>query len=93
MPPWPLGFRGRAAAAALLTALVFRGGALRFRLVPVRANRQPVFACFVSDSDAPPASGQGLIALTLAGDRIAGVIRFLDDALLPRLGVPATLTG
>ncbi len=39
MPPWPLGFRGRAAAAALLTALVFRGGTLRFRLVPVR--RQP----------------------------------------------------
>jgi RNA polymerase sigma-70 factor (TIGR02960 family) len=91
MPPWPLGFRGREAAAALLTALVFRGGALRFRLVPVRANRQPVFACYVSDSDAPPASGQGMIALSVAGDRIGGVIRFLDNALLPRFGVPETL--
>jgi RNA polymerase sigma-70 factor (TIGR02960 family) len=91
MPPWPLGFRGRAAAAALLTTLVFRGGALRFRLVPVRANGQPVFACYVSDSDAPPAGGQGMIALTLAGDRIRGVTRFLDNAILPRLGVPATL--
>jgi hypothetical protein len=27
MPPWPLAFRGQAAAAALLTALVFRNGA------------------------------------------------------------------
>ena len=91
MPPWPLGFRGRAAAAALLTALVFRGGALRFRLLLVRANGQPAFACYVSDSDAPAASGQGMIALTLAGDRICGVTRFLDNALLPRFGVPATL--
>jgi RNA polymerase sigma-70 factor (TIGR02960 family) len=93
MPPWPLGFRGRAAAAALLTALVFRGGTLRFRLVRVPANRQPVFACYGSDGDAPPTSGQGMIALTLAGDRICGVTRFLDDALLPRFGVPATLPG
>ena len=93
MPPWPLGFRGRDAAAALLTALVFRGGALRFRLVPVQANRQPVFACYAADRDAPPASGQGMIALTLAGDRIGGVIRFLDNALLPRFGVPAALPG
>jgi RNA polymerase sigma-70 factor (ECF subfamily) len=67
--------------------------ALRFRLVPVRVNRQPVFACYVSDGDAPPASGQGLIALTLAGDRICGVTRFLDNAMLPRFGAPADLPG
>ena len=60
---------------------------------PVRANRQPVFACYVSDGDAPPVSGQGMIALTLAGDRIGGVIRFLDNGILPRFGVPATLPG
>jgi RNA polymerase sigma-70 factor (TIGR02960 family) len=91
MPPWPLGFRGRAAAAALLTALVFRGGTLRFRLVLVRANGQPAFACYVGDGDALPASGQGMIALTLAGDRICGVTRFLDNAVLPRFGVPSAL--
>jgi RNA polymerase sigma-70 factor (ECF subfamily) len=90
MPPWPLGFRGREAAAALLTALVFRGGALRFRLVPVAANRQPVFACYVSDGVSPVASGQGMIVPTLAGNRICGVTRFLDNALLPRFGLPST---
>ena len=34
-----------------------------------------------------------MIALTLAGDRIGGVIRFLDNGILPRFGVPATLPG
>ena len=91
MPPWPLGFRGPAAAVGLLTALVFQGGALRFRLVPVGANRQQAFACYVSDGVTPAASGQGLIVPTLAGNRICGVTRFLDNGLLPRFGLPATL--
>jgi RNA polymerase sigma-70 factor (TIGR02960 family) len=95
MPPWPLGFRGKAAAAGLLSAVVFRGGTRRFRLVPVRANGQPAFACYYTDSAAPetPAlSGSGMIMLTLAGARISGVTRFLDNGLLPRFGVPADLT-
>jgi RNA polymerase sigma-70 factor (TIGR02960 family) len=99
MPPWPLGFRGPAAAAGLLTALVFQGGTLRFRLVPVAANRQQAFACYVSDgtvvSDgtAPAAAGQGLIVPTLAGHQICGVTRFLDNDLLTRFGLPASLPG
>jgi hypothetical protein len=93
MPPWPFGFRGRAAAERLLSAVVFRGGTRRFRLVPVRANGQPAFACFVTDGDAPAGNGQGMIVLTLAGTRISGVARFLDNALLPRFGVPAALPG
>lgn len=98
MPPWPLGFRGPAAAAGLLTALVFRGGTLRFRLVPVRANGQQAFACYVSDSTAPAPvgqgmAGQGMIVPTLAGGRICGVARFLDNDLLARFGLPASLPG
>jgi len=91
MPPWPFGFRGRPAAERLLSAVVFRGGSRRFRLVPARANGQPAFACFVTDTGAPPASGAGMIVLSLAGTRISGVTRFLDNALLPRFGVPAAL--
>jgi RNA polymerase sigma-70 factor (TIGR02960 family) len=93
MPPWPLGFRGRAAAAGLLTTLVFQGGTLRVRLVPVRANRQPAFACYVSDGTGRAASGQGMIVPTLAGRQICGVTRFLDNALLARFGLPASLPG
>jgi len=91
MPPWPLGFRGPAAAAALLTALVFQGGTLRIRLVPVAANRQQAFACYVSGDAAPVPGGQGLIVPSLAGNRICGVTRFLDNGLLPRFGLPASV--
>jgi RNA polymerase sigma-70 factor (ECF subfamily) len=87
MPPWPLGFRGRPAAARLLSVVVFRGGTRRFRLVPVRANRQPAFACFVTDGDATTASPHGMVVLTLAGGQICGVTRFLDNGLLARFGV------
>jgi RNA polymerase sigma-70 factor (TIGR02960 family) len=91
MPPWPLGFSGRPAAAGLLSTVVFRGGTRRFLLVPTRANGQPAFACYFTDSDAPAASGNGMIVLSLAGSRIGGVTWFLDNALLPRFGVPAAL--
>jgi RNA polymerase sigma-70 factor (TIGR02960 family) len=91
MPPWPLGFRGPAAAAGLLTTLVFQGGALRFRLVPIGANRQQAFACYARDGAGPVARGQGLIVPSLAGDRICGVTRFLDNDLLPRFGLPASV--
>jgi RNA polymerase sigma-70 factor (ECF subfamily) len=97
MPPWPLGFRGPAAAAGLLTGLVFQGGTLKYRLLPVLANRQQAFACYVSDATVPdgsaPAGGQGMIVPTLAGNRICGVTRFLDNGLLDRFGLPATFPG
>lgn len=96
MPPWPLAFRGRTAAAHLLSALVFRGGTRRHRLVPSRANGQPAFGCYATDAQQPGPhilQGQGLMVLTLAGDRIAGVARFLDNSLLARFGLPETLPG
>jgi len=90
MPPWPLSFRGKAAAERLLAVVVFRGGARRFRLVPTRANGQPAFACFATDGT-EAAEPAGMIVLTLAGAQICGVTRFLDSALLARFGVPAAL--
>jgi RNA polymerase sigma-70 factor (TIGR02960 family) len=91
MPPWPLAFRGRDAATGLLSVLVFRGGTRRFRLVATRANGQPAFACYATDVTGGDArgAGDGMFVLSLAGSRIGGVTRFLDNALLPRFGVPA----
>ena len=93
MPPLPFGYRGRDAAAHLLSVVSFRGGTRRFRLVAVRANGQPAFGCYVTDGQAPIAHANGLIMLTLAGDRIAGVTRFLDNSVLARFGLPRTLPG
>ena len=86
MPPWPIGFRGPAAAAQLLSVLVFRGGTRRFRLVTVRANGgQPAFGCYVTDvaaPDAPPQS-DGLFMLSLAGDPFADTVGITREPLQP----------
>jgi RNA polymerase sigma-70 factor (ECF subfamily) len=90
IPPLPFGYRGRA-AAEFLSAVPFRGGARRLRLIATRANGQPAFACYVSDPSAPVAHAHGLIVLTLDGDRVSGITRFMDDSVLPRFGLPRTL--
>jgi RNA polymerase sigma-70 factor (ECF subfamily) len=91
MPPLPFGYRGRDAAAHLLSVVSFRGGSRRFRLVAARANGQPAFGCYITDAQAPIAHAHGLMMLTVAGDRIAGVTRFLDNSLLAGFGLPRTL--
>jgi len=91
MPPLPFGFRGLEAAAHLLSVVSFRGGSRRFRLVAARANGQPAFGCYITDDQSPVAHANGLLVLTLSGDRIAGVTRFLDSGLLARFGLPRTL--
>jgi len=59
--------------------------------VAARANGQPAFGCYITDAQAPIAHAHGLMMLTLAGDRIAGVTRFLDNSLLAGFGLPRTL--
>lgn len=81
--------RSRADAEQLARAQAGDGDA--FRLVPARANGQPAFGCYISDAQAPIAHAHGLMMLTLAGDRIAGVTRFLDNSLLAGFGLPRTL--
>ncbi|MGH8965708.1 MAG: RNA polymerase subunit sigma-70, partial [Actinomycetes bacterium] len=88
MPPIPLEYRGRAAAAELFTAIF--GSGRRVDLVPTRANGQPAFAAYLrATTGARHASG--LFVLTLAGDRVRAFTRF-DAAVLPWFGLPA-VTG
>jgi RNA polymerase sigma-70 factor (ECF subfamily) len=44
----------------------------------MRANTQPAFGCYLADSEGVPQPA-GLIVLTLAGDRISRITRFLDQ--------------
>jgi RNA polymerase sigma-70 factor (ECF subfamily) len=87
MPPIPLEYQGRAAAAPLF-ASIFRAGR-RFDLVPTRANCQPAFGAYLrASSGIRP--GVGFIVLTLAGDRICALTRF-DNNVLPWFGLPRSL--
>lgn len=87
MPPAPHQYYGRAAIAAFLrVSAAWIGG--RLRLQPTRANTQPAFGCYLVDP-AGRAEPAGLLVLTLAGDRISGVTRFLGPDVLPRFGLSA----
>jgi RNA polymerase sigma-70 factor (ECF subfamily) len=91
MPPLPLEYRGRAAAAQFLSAIAFRDGTRDFHLVPTRANTQPAFGCYLRDAQTRIAHAHGLIVLTLEGDQISVFTRFLDNSVLPHFGFPRTL--
>jgi RNA polymerase sigma-70 factor (ECF subfamily) len=91
MPPLPLEYRGRAAAAQFLSAIAFRDGTRDFHLVPTRANTQPAFGCYLRDAQTRIAHAHGLIVLTLEGDQISVFTRFLDNSVLPHFGLPRTL--
>ena len=91
MPPLPLQYQGRELAARFLT-LSFRNRR-RYRLVATtRANGQPAFGLYMRDPHTPVLHANGLIVLTLAGDRISMITRF-DTGVLPRFGLPRSLPG
>ena len=91
MPPVMLEYQGPAAISAFLRAAsAWRNGRLD-RLVPTRANGQPAFVCYHRDAHAPVFHAHGLIVLTLEGERISALTRFVDNSLLPYFGLPRTL--
>jgi RNA polymerase sigma-70 factor (TIGR02960 family) len=92
MPPLPFEYQGRA-AEEFLAAISFRGGTRRFRLVATRANGQPAFGCYLRDPQTPVAHAHGLLVLTLDGDRVCAITRFMDNSVLPWFGLPRTLPG
>ncbi|MEV0195732.1 RNA polymerase subunit sigma-70 [Nonomuraea sp. NPDC050691] len=80
MPPAPHEYHGVAAIASFLRASAAWSAGRRPLLDPTRANGQPAFTCRLAGEPA------GVIVLTLAGDRVRGITRFLilDDGFLRR---------
>lgn len=93
MPPAPHEYRGPTAIAGFLRISATWRGGRRFRLVPTRANRQPAFGCYLTEAAEPTAHPTGLVVLTLSGERICAITRFLDDDLPRRFGLPETVTA
>jgi RNA polymerase sigma-70 factor (ECF subfamily) len=91
MPPAPLEYQGRTLIAAFLREVAFRNGARRYRLVPVGANRQPAYGCYISDHDDPVGHAHGLLLIATAGDRVTAITRFIDNSVLPHFSLPRTL--
>lgn len=92
MPPAPHQYQGRAAIAGFLTASAAGRRGRRYRLVSIGANGQPGFGCYLPRPGGSIADGVGLLVLTVRGERIGAVTRFLDPALLPAFGLPESLS-
>jgi hypothetical protein len=91
MPPAPHQYQGAEAIASFLrTSATWRSGR-SFRLVPTAANAQPAFGCYLGDERGPITRAAGLIVLTLDGERISAITRFLDTGILRHFGLPQTL--
>ncbi|MFL6118618.1 sigma-70 family RNA polymerase sigma factor [Actinophytocola sp.] len=91
MPPLPLAYRGPAVIANFMRTVGFRGGHRRYRLVPAAANRQPCWGCYFSDDGDPVWRAHGVQVVTVAGDRISAMTRFVDNSVLSFFGLPRTL--
>ncbi|MFD1148994.1 sigma-70 family RNA polymerase sigma factor [Saccharothrix hoggarensis] len=90
MPPLPLVYQGLDDVRHFLATVALRPGR-RHRLIPTRANGQPAFACYVRDPRTPILRAHGVLVLTLTGDRITAVTRFVDNSLLAAFGFPRSL--
>jgi RNA polymerase sigma-70 factor, ECF subfamily len=90
MPPEPLEYQGHAAIAEFYQSRTW-WGTVPVRLVPTRANGQPAFGYYLQDPHAQVDRANGLIVLTLAGDKVRAITRFGDNSLFPHFGLPRTL--
>ena len=90
MPPEPYEYHGHAAIAGFLDDRTRLRGA-NFKLLPIGANGQPAFGCYLPDQHAPTAHGYGMMVLTLRGEQISAITWFGDRTVMVRFGLPTTV--
>ena len=83
MPPVTLEYQGHEAIADFLRAVTTWRGPRNYRLIPTRANGQPAFGCYLQEAQALVFGAHGMIVLTLEGDRISAITRFVDNSTGP----------
>jgi RNA polymerase sigma-70 factor (TIGR02960 family) len=80
---------GPAAAARVFEAIF--GQDRSYRLIPTRANAQPAFGVYVRDPATGVFHANGMLVVTLAGDRIRAMTRF-DNSVIAKFGLPRRLS-
>ncbi len=78
-------YLGPAAAASVFEAIFAQDRS--YRLIPTRANRQPAFGVYVRDPATGVFHANGMLVLTLVGDRIRAMTRF-DNSVIAKFGFP-----
>jgi RNA polymerase sigma-70 factor (ECF subfamily) len=93
MPPAPLEYQGHAAIAEFLQDRALNRGGRALRLVPVRANGQPAFGCYLPDEAGASAQPYGLMVVTPRRDLVSAITFFGDSGLLRHFDMPPSLPG
>jgi RNA polymerase sigma-70 factor (TIGR02960 family) len=88
MPPFPLEYIGREAAAGFYTIVV--GARPGLRMVPTRANGQPALATYRPDPTANVFRATSLLVVTIRGRQVSEITRF-DAGVLQHFGLPPVL--
>jgi RNA polymerase sigma-70 factor (ECF subfamily) len=91
MPPVTLEYQGPLAIGRFLRDTDAWRGPRRYRLVATRANGQPAYGFYLADEHEPVFHGHGMVVLTLEGDRISAITRFIDNDVLRWFGLPLAL--
>jgi RNA polymerase sigma-70 factor (ECF subfamily) len=89
MPPEPAWFAGRELIGRFLRAQVLTEPG-RFQLIPVAANGQPAFACYLRGHDGGYRA-HSICVLAIAASRVARVTSFNDPGLFATFGLPQTV--
>ncbi|HEY7137345.1 MAG TPA: RNA polymerase subunit sigma-70 [Acidimicrobiia bacterium] len=89
MPPMPLEYQGRDLAGRFFGTVAFRNDR-RYHVVVTRANGQPAFGLYLHDPRGGILHANGLMVVTLRGDRVSALTRF-ENGVLARFGLPRTL--
>lgn len=94
MPPEGMRFEGAPAIAEFFATVPLDGRLDRIRLVPRRANGQPVLAAYSENEQSGEHEAYGVMVFAIAGRRIAGITGFPRQLeLFRRLGLPVTMNG
>lgn len=88
MPPLPAWFEGRHFVQRFLAERVFE---TPWRLLALRANGQPGYACYMKTAQESHFRLGAILLLNLRGGLIAGLHSFLDPALQRRFGLATEL--
>jgi RNA polymerase sigma-70 factor (TIGR02960 family) len=91
MPPVTLEYQGPVAIGRFLRDSGAWRGRRAYRLIPARANGQPAYGFYIEDEYEPVFRGHGMVALTLEGERISAITRFIDNDVMRWFGLPPTL--
>jgi RNA polymerase sigma-70 factor (ECF subfamily) len=89
MPPLSTWYRGHEAISGFLALGPFR---VQWRHRVTRANGQIAVGAYGREGDSGPFTAYALDVLELRGDRIAGIVAFLDGELFPSFGLPAVIS-